>query len=199
MKSYPKAITDIITRLSILPGVGYRTGERYAYFLLRQDQQAVQELATAIAKLQQSVKFCQRCYSYTETSPCSLCSDRKRLEGLLCVVADPQDIPPLEQTKAYEGKYFVLGGTLNPLEGVHPDNLRIKELLKRIREGMITEVILALDPDSNGEATSFYLARILKQEKIKVTKLAKGLPLGSAIEYADEITLENALSNRKEI
>ena len=143
-------------------------------------------------------KLCQTCYNYTDQSPCALCSDTKRNDQLLCVVASPQDVLALEKTHEYDGRYHVLGGVLNPIEGITPDKLKVNELVTRVSQQGVQEVILAFNPNMEGDATCLYLTKTLKPEKIKITRLARGLPIGSDLEYADEVTLTDALKGRRE-
>jgi recombination protein RecR len=198
---YPKSIQNLINMLTQFPTVGPKTAERYVFYLLKQPGEKLQALAQAIAELKEKTKVCQTCYRVAESSPCSICSDNKRNQTLLCVVANTRDMLTIEATKEYLGHYHILGGTLDAIEGIKPENLKIKELLKRIGKLNTREIILALNPTMEGETTTMYLTKLIKKSfsKIKITRLAKGLPMGADLEYADEITLSNALKYRNEL
>jgi len=196
---YPRAIQKLIELFTLLPAVGQKTAERYVFYLFKQDPEKLQEFAQAIAELKEKTVVCQNCLAIAETNPCSICADGKRNRSMICVVADTRDQLVIEATAQYHGLYHILGGVLNTIEGIKPEQLNIKQLLARIKKGGIKEIILALNPDLEGETTSLYLAKLLKPFKIKLTRLAKGLPMGADLEYADEITLTNALKYRSEI
>lgn len=196
---FPSSIQKLIELLSRLPSVGPKTAERYVFYLLEQQPAKLKELAQAIEALPEAIKTCSICFSYGEKDPCDLCADTNRDKNILCVVADSRDLMTIEDTKLYKGYYFVLGGTIDTIEGVTPHDIRIKELVDRIKEIKPREVILALNPNLEGETTSLYLAKILKPANIKVSRLAKGLPTGANIEYADELTLGHALKFRNEV
>lgn len=199
MNQYPDAIKNCIDQLASLPGLGPKTAERLVFYLLKQNKERVDDLATALAGLQQKVTLCQRCYNVATHNPCSICTDSRRDQQTLCVVAEPQDLLVIEKTAEYHGQYHVLGGVLNPVEGITPDQLRINELIKRVKtqKPPIHEVIIATNPDLEGESTAMYLARQLKSLPVKISRLAKGLPMGSTIEYADEVTISSALKGRQ--
>lgn len=182
-----------------LPGIGPKTSERFIFYLLRLPKTELDAFADSIRELKDNILICQTCFSYDERSPCPRCSDPKRDRSLLCVVAESHDIIPIEKTEAFNGMYHVLGGIINHLEGIGPEHLRTRELLTRIDANGIGEVILALNPDLEGETTSMVLSRLLKEKPIRVTRLAQGLPTGSNIEYADQMTLSHALQDRKEV
>ncbi len=186
---------------SQLPTVGPKTAERYVFYLLKQDFKKLQEFSQAIVELKEKIIICKICLAVAETSPCKICTSKKRDQSLLCVVANTRDMIALENTKQYQGRYHVLGGVLNAIEGIKPEHLTIKQLLSRLKQNNIKEVILALNPTLEGEATVMYLTKLLKKilPKIKITRLAKGLPMGADLEYADEITLSNALKYRNEL
>jgi recombination protein RecR len=195
---YPAAIQNLINRLSELPSVGPKTAERYAFYLLRQSQEKLQGLSSAISELKDKTTICQTCFTISESSPCSICSNETRDKETLCVVENSQDMVAIESTKQYNGYYFVLGGLINTINDIKPDDLNIARLIKRIKSGPIKEIILALNFTLEGETTSLYLTKLLR-DHIKISRLAKGLPAGSDLEYADELTLASALKNRSEI
>jgi recombination protein RecR len=194
--SYPKAIQNLIDIFTKLPSVGPKTAERYVFFLLRQHPEELQRFAQYLAELKEKVTTCKICLTIAESDPCSICADQKRDAGVICVVEKPQDILALETAKTYTGRYHNLGGVINAIEEVKPENLNIKPLLARIAGKKINEIVLALNPDLEGETTVLYLTKLLKPYKVKISRLAKGLPMGADLEYADEITLANALKYR---
>ena len=196
---YPKSIQNLIDHFSKLPSVGPKTAERYVFYLLSQHPEWLQGFAQAIAELKEKTTVCQNCLGLAEANPCGICSDQKRDHASLCLVADTRDLLALESTKQYNGLYFILGGTINTIEGIKPEQLNLKQLAARLKQDVTKEIILAFNPDLEGETTSLYLAKLLKPRKIKITRLAKGLPMGADLEYADEITLTNALKYRNEI
>jgi len=179
--------------------VGPKTAERYVFYLLKAHPEWLQGFAQAIAELKEKTTVCQTCLSLAETNPCSICSDQKRNRSIICLVADTRDLLVIESTKQYNGVYHVLGGVINTIEDIKPESLNIKQFLKRLESPLVKEVILALNPDLEGETTSMYIVKLLKPKKIKITRLAKGLPMGADIEYADEITIGNALKYRNEM
>ena len=195
---YPKAIDNLIEKLSSLPSVGPKTAERYAFYLLQQSDEKLNSLAQAIKELKTKTTNCHSCQAITESNPCSICSDSNRLNDILCIVENTQDLLSIEATKQYSGKYFVLGGLINTINDVRPDDLNIEKLVKKIKNENIKEIILALNFNLEGETTSLYLNKLLR-DHIKITRLAKGLPAGSDLEYADETTLASALKYRNEI
>lgn len=198
---YPSPIQNLIDEFNKFPGIGPKTSERFVFYLLKKQKEEVERLLLNIKNLKEKITLCSQCFSFSEKDPCSICSNFKRNHSLICVVAEPQDIAILEKTKEYHGVYFVLGGLLNTLEGITPEKLKIKQLLKKIsdQKPQVKEVILALNPNLEGETTVLYLTKLLKPYKIKMTRLAQGLPTNSELEYIDEITLSNALKGRKEI
>jgi len=199
MAQYPDAIQRVIDHLSKLPGIGHKTAERFAFFLLGQPPALAQSMAQALAGLHGGTTRCRRCFTYAQTDPCPICANPRRNPTVVCVVASPQDLQALEKTNAYEGLYHVLGGTLDPLSGVSPDQLTIKQLVERVKADRVVEVIFALNPDIPGETTMLYLSNLLKPLKVSLTRLARGLPSGSDVEYADEVTLSNAIKGRQKI
>jgi len=199
MSPTPRALEQLLKQFTQLPGIGPKTAERLVYYLLKQPKEKLTIFAQALAEVHKEVLTCSICFCFADQNPCSLCRDNKRDKTILCVVAESQNIPVLEKTNAFNGLYHVLGGVINPLEGITPEQLKIKELLNRLKTNGITEVILALNPDINGETTSLYLSQLIKPLGIKLTRLARGLPMGADLEYADEITLESALNDRREL
>lgn len=204
---FPPSIQSLINHFSNLPTVGPKTAERYVFYLLKQHPEELQKFAQSIAELKENTTICQNCFAFAEMNPCSICSDNKRDNSLLCIIADTRDMLTVEATGEYNGLYHVLGGQLNAIEGIKPEQLNIKQLENKIKNEnpsatlrtRINEVILALNPNLEGETTSMYLVKLLKPYKIKITRLAKGLPMGSDLEYADEMTLANALKFRNEV
>jgi len=195
---YPKAIQILIEKFSELPSVGPKTAERYVFHLLRQGEEKLQTFASALLELKAKTTVCHICQTIAETDPCSICSDQSRATDILCIVENIQDLLTLEATKQFTGQYFVLGGLINTINEVKPEDLNIAKLVKRIKAGQIKEIILALNFTLEGETTALYLNKILR-DHLKITRLAKGLPAGSDLEYADETTLASALKYRSEI
>jgi len=189
-------MVEIIKRL---PGVGPKMAERLSYHIMKIPQGEVDRLIESIQKARQTMKCCSVCYNLSESDPCPVCSDSSRDKNVICVVETPQDLIAVSKVKDYTGLYFVLGGALSPLDAVGPDDIRVAQLLKRLKSDKITEVILATDTDSKGETTAIYLAEIIKPFGIKVTRLGYGLPVGGDIEYADEVTISRAIAGRKEM
>ena len=201
MNYFPPAIQNLIDEFNKLPGIGPKTSERFVFYLLKQSEEEIEKFAKAIENLKKKITICSQCYNFSEKDPCPICTDPRRDKSLLCVVAYPQDLQAIEKTNEYKGLYHILGGILNPIEGIGPKELKIQELLKRVKKSnsKIQEIILGLNPDLEGEATAIYLAKLLRPLKIKVARLARGLPMGSDLQYADEVTLSNALEGRKEM
>lgn len=199
MSPTPRALERLIREFTKLPGIGPKTAERLVYYLLKQPKEELESLAESLRQVKAEVVVCQQCFRLSDQNPCLICADQKRDKTILCVVAESQNIPVIEKTGAFNGLYHVLGGLISPLEGITPDKLKITELEQRLKANGIKEVILALNLDLDGETTSLYLAKLIKPLGIKVTRLARGLPMGADLEFADEITLESALSGRREI
>ena len=193
----PEPLSRLIDELTKLPGVGPKTAQRLAFHLLESPVAEVHFLANALVEAKQNLTHCSQCFTITDRNPCSLCQDGKRDGSMVCVVAEPKDLMALERTHEYKGTFHVLGGLISPLDGVGPDDLRIRELLLRLEKGNIKEIIVATSPSATGEATAFYLAKLIKPLEIKVTRLACGLPMGADLEYADEVTLSKALEGRR--
>ncbi len=195
MLSTSPALESLITAFSRLPGIGRKTAQRMALFTLRQPRSEVEELITALQNVLERVRSCSTCFNITETDPCAICSSSRRNHGLVCVVEEPNDVFAIERTNDYKGVYHVLGGTLAPLDGIGPEDLRVRELIERVEKGM-DEVILALNPTVEGEATTHYLSRLLKPLGVRVTRIARGIPVGADLEFADDATLVRALEGR---
>jgi recombination protein RecR len=196
---YEGAIQDLIDELGRLPGVGPKSAQRIAFHILSADPADVNRLATSLRKVKELVRFCTTCFNVAESEQCRVCRDARRTNEVLCVVEEPKDVVAIERTGEFRGRYHVLGGAINPLEGIGPDNLRIRELLVRLGTGEVKELILATDPNTEGEATATYLALMVKPMGIAVTRLASGLPVGGDLEYADEITLGRAFEGRRAV
>jgi len=198
MRRFPEPIQNLVANFSRLPGVGPKTALRYVFHLLRSPQGDLEAFAKAMTDLER-INTCDICFTYTEKSRCRICSDSKRHEHVLCVVSEPRDIPTIETTEMFDGHYHVLGGTLNPIEGITPEVLNVQPLLDRLKSSdKIEEVILAFSPDVQGETTILYLTKHIKPLNKKVTRLARGLPLGADLEFADEVTLGDAITGRRE-
>ena len=187
----------LIEELNKLPGIGPKTAQRLTYFLLRAPQEQAQALVEAILAVKEKVGLCSVCQNITEADPCLICRNNGRDHGIICVVEEPLDILALERSQSYKGLYHVLHGVISPMDGIGPEDLKIRELLVRLKAGQTTEVILATNPNLEGEATAMYLQRLISPLGIKLTRLARGLPFGSALEYADEVTLARALEGRQ--
>ncbi|MGO1591533.1 MAG: recombination mediator RecR [Ancrocorticia sp.] len=196
---YDGAVQELIDELGRLPGIGPKSAQRIAFHLLEQDSAEVDALVGAIQHVKQRVHFCNICGNVTEGETCSICNDVRRLDAVICVVEEAKDIVAIERTREYRGRYHVLGGSINPIQGVGPEDLRIRELLTRLQDGKVTEVILATDPNIEGEATAAYLIRLLVPIGVSVSRLASGLPVGGDLEYADEITLSRAFEGRQRV
>jgi len=196
---YAGPVQDLIDELGRLPGVGPKSAQRIAYHLLKLPSDDALRLATAITEVKAKISFCRRCYNVSEGEECELCLDPRRDVTVVCVVEEPRDIVAIEKTQEFRGRYHVLQGAISPIEGVGPEQLRVKELLARFDAEGITEVILCTNPNIEGEATAMYLARLLKPLGVKVTRIASGLPVGGDLEYADELTLGRALEGRREV
>ncbi|MBP2645155.1 MAG: Recombination protein recR [Firmicutes bacterium] len=196
---YIAPLAKLIEQFRRLPGIGPKTAVRLAYHVLAMEKQQAKNFAEAIVDATEKIGYCSVCFNLTDCNPCRICSSSERDESLICVVEEPKDIVAMERTREYKGFYHVLHGSLSPLDGVGPDDLRLKELLARISEGRIAEVIMATNPDVEGEATAMYVSRLLKPLGVKVTRIGHGLPVGGELEYADEVTLSKALENRREM
>lgn len=193
------AIQKLLDELERLPGIGPKSAQRIAYWILNEDRIDATRLAQAIIEVKDTVHFCARCFNYAQDDLCDICASPKRDQNAICVVSEPRDIPPIERTGTFSGVYHVLGGALSPLEGIGPDDLHIAELLARLNDPTISEVILATNPNIEGETTASYLARLIKPLGVKVSRLASGLPVGGDLEFADEVTLGRAIEARREL
>lgn len=192
-------IARLIEELSRLPGIGPKSAARLAYFLLQADNEKTESLAHAILGVKRNLSLCSTCFNITDTSPCIICRNENRDRSILCVVEEPADILPLERTKKYNGLYHVLHGVISPSDGIGPDKLKINELLTRLQDGQVTEIIMATNPNTEGEATTMYLHSLIAPLNIHVTRLARGLPFGGDLEYADDMTLSRALEGRQDV
>jgi recombination protein RecR len=196
---YEGAVQDLIDELGRLPGIGPKSAQRIAFHLLAADPADVERLASTLVRVKNEVRFCSVCGNVAEAEICRICADERRDPSIICVVEEPKDVNAVERTREFRGRYHVLGGAISPIDGVGPDDLRIRELLSRLRDGVVTELILATDPNLEGEATATYLARLINPMGLTVTRLASGLPVGGDLEYADEVTLGRAFSGRRRI
>ena len=193
-----KPVAKLIEAFNKLPGIGPKSAQRLAYHLLRRPDEEAKTLAEAIMALKEKIRLCSVCFNITDCDPCLICQDKGRDHSKICVVERPSDIPPLERTGKYKGVYHVLHGTINPEQGIGPEELKVKELLSRLQNGSVTEVILATNPNLEGETTAMYLRRMILPLDIRISRLARGLPFGSDLEYADDMTLGQALEDRQE-
>jgi len=194
---YEGVVQDLIDELGRLPGIGPKSAQRIAFHLLAADPEDVSRLVHALTEVKAKVRFCTVCGNVAEADLCRVCADPRRDASVICVVEEPKDVVAIERTREFRGRYHVLGGAISPIDGVGPDDLRIKELMTRLADGQVTELILATDPNLEGEATATYLARLVKPMGLKVTRLASGLPVGGDLEYADEVTLGRAFEGRR--
>lgn len=194
---YEGVVQDLIDELGKLPGVGPKSAQRIAFHLLAADPADVRDLARALTEVKEKIRFCRVCGNVAEEQECRVCRDPRRDPATICVVEEPKDLVAIEKTREFRGRYHVLGGAINPMEGVGPDDLRIKELMTRLSDDVVTELIIATDPNLEGEATATYLARLVKPMGLAVTRLASGLPMGGDLEYADEVTLGRAFEGRR--
>lgn len=200
MSYLANTVIDLIDELSKLPGIGKKSAQRIAFHIINMSDESASKLSNSIIKAKKDIKYCSSCCNLTDVDPCSICSNNKRDADTICVVADPRDVAAIEKTREFDGLYHVLHGNISPMEGIGPDEIKIKELLNRIKSNSnISEVILATSSTIEGEATAMYLSRLLKPMGIKVTRIASGIPVGGDLEYADEITLTKALEGRIEI
>jgi len=198
MSDYAEPIARLIDEFRKLPGIGPKTAQRLAYSLLRRPKEEAERLSQAIIDVKDKVRYCSRCNNFSDLDPCFFCTNPGRTAELICVVEEPHDILSIEKTREYQGQYHVLHGVLSPINGIGPDDLKLKNLLERLQEGSVREIILATNPNVEGEATALYLAKILKPIGVKVTRIALGLPVGSDMEFADEVTMSRALQGRHE-
>ena len=199
MQYFPAALENLADQFGRLPGIGGKTAQRLAFHVLGLPAEQVQEFAEAILEAKRTVHTCAVCQNLTDREVCAICDDPQRDQGLICVVAEPKDVIAMERSREFNGVYHVLHGVISPLNHVTQEDIRIKELLQRVAEGNVREVIMATNPDTEGEATAMYISRLLRPMEVKVTRLAYGVPVGSQLEYADEVTLSRALEGRQEI
>ena len=195
MQSTTQAVQIAIEELAKLPGIGRKTAQRLVFFLLKRSEGQIEALSRSLINLKKTVHFCEICFNITETSPCAICTSHNRNHKQICVVEEPNDVYAIERTNEYRGLYHVLGGCLSPLDGVGPDQLKIRELLQRLEKG-VEEVILATNANADGEATAIYLNKLMQSFGLQITRIARGIPMGGDLEYADEMTLSRALSER---
>lgn len=196
---YPEPIAKLIDAFSRLPGIGPKTAARLAFFVLRMKEEDVIDFAKALVNVKRNLTYCSICCNITDTDPCRVCADKTRDVSVICVVQEPKDVVAMERTREYTGQYHVLHGAISPIEGIGPDDIRITELVKRLGDERVQELILATNPNIEGEATAMYVSRLVKPFNIKVTRIAHGLPVGGDLEYADEVTLSKALEGRREL
>jgi recombination protein RecR len=196
---YPEPVARLIEALQQLPGIGPKTAQRLAFFMLKRPAQEVRELAESLVAVKERIVSCSTCFNVTDQDPCRICGDPARDPALLCVVEEPNDLMAMERTGEYKGRYHVLLGALSPLEGIGPDDLKVRELLARLETGGTAEVILATNPNVEGEATALYLVKLLRPLGVRITRIARGLPVGGDLEYADQVTLTKALEGRREM
>jgi recombination protein RecR len=194
----PRSVEAVINELEKLPGIGPKTAERLTYHLLRAPKEYSEQLAATIKELKEKTTICETCYNIAETNPCDVCDDDSREESQIMIVEEPLDVLAIEKSRSYKGLYHVLGGCIAPLQGIGPDDLRIKELLPRLKNGRVKEIILATNPSVEGESTAMYLQKLMSPLGAKITRIARGLPVGADLEYADEVTLSRAVEGRRE-
>lgn len=199
MNIYSRSLSRLIDELSRLPGIGRKTAQRLAFYILDMPKDDVINLSNAILEAKNNLKYCSKCYNFTDSDLCSVCSDASRDPSMICVVSDPKDVVAMEKTREYHGLYHVLHGVISPMDGIGPEDIKIKELLERINNNDIKEIILATNPDIEGEATAMYIAKLIKPFGIKVTRIAHGVPVGGDLEYTDSVTLSRALEGRREM
>lgn len=199
MNTTAEPVVRLIEELSKLPGIGPKTAQRLTFFLLRSPGEQARDLAQAIIEVKEKIGFCSTCFNITESDPCRICADPARDPSVICVVEEPLDILALERTRSFKGLYHVLHGAISPMDGIGPEDLRIRELLTRLQRDTVKEVILAVNPNLEGEATGMYLSRLIAPLGVRVTRLARGLPVGGDLEYADEVTLTRALEGRQPV
>lgn len=199
MSQFAVPVAKLIEEFEKLPGIGRKTAQRLAFYVLSQPKEKVAGLAEAIIDAKEKIVFCSKCFNLTDVDPCGICANARREQSTICVVEEPKDVAAMEKIREYKGVYHVLHGAISPMEGIGPDSLKIKELLNRIGEGNVSEVILATNPNVEGEATAMYISRLIKPLGIKTTRIAHGIPVGGDLEYADEVTLAKALEGRREI
>jgi recombination protein RecR len=199
MSYYAEPIARLLEELERLPGVGPKSAQRIAFFLLKGDDEAAQRLADSVVEVKRQIHFCSRCFNFAAEDLCDYCGDPRRDPSILCVVEEPRDVVAIERTGEFHGLYHVLQGAISPIDGIGPEQLRARELIERLADGSVTEVVIATNPNIEGETTALYLSRLIKPLGIKVTRIASGLPVGGDLEFADEVTLGRALEARREM
>ena len=199
MKQYPKPLAKLINELSKLPGIGTKSAQRLAFHILALEDREAEQLAEAIITAKREMKYCSVCGNLTDEDPCAICSDSSRREDVICVVESPRDVMAMERIKEFNGLYHVLHGVISPMEGIGPEDINLKSLIQRLQANDIKELIIATNPNIEGEATAMYIARLIKPAGIKVTRIAHGIPVGGDLEYADEVTLLKSLEGRREL
>ena len=196
---YSPSIEKLIESFEKLPSIGHKTAQRLAFYMLDQSKEEIKEFTDSIINAKNNLKFCSKCFNISDTDPCNICSNPKRDESVICVVEDVKDVIAMERTHEFNGLYHVLHGSISPMNGIGPEDIKIKELLARLMDGTVKEIILATNPRVEGEATSIYISKLVKPLGIKVTRIARGIPIGGDLEYTDEVTLAKALEGRNEI
>lgn len=199
MLEYAEPVARLIDELKRLPGIGHKSAQRIAFYILQAEREKVENLVTAMQEVKDKIIFCSLCNNITDTDPCRYCASPTRDQKIVCVIEEPHNLVTVEKTREYHGLYHVLHGALSPIRGIGPEELKIKNLLERMRSGEVEEIILATNPTTEGEATAHYLGRLLRPLGVKVTRIAMGLPVGSDLEYVDEVTMHKALTNRHEL
>lgn len=199
MRQYPKPLAKLIGEFAKLPGIGYKTAQRLAFHILSLDDAEAQALADSITEAKREMKYCSICGNLTDQDPCAICSDQNRRTDVICVVESPKDVAAMERIREFNGQYHVLNGVISPMEGVGPEDINLRSLIKRLQNSDVRELIIATNPNIEGEATAMYIARLIKPAGIKVTRIAHGLPVGGDLEYADEVTLLKAMEGRREL
>ena len=199
MSDYAEPIEKLIDEFRKLPGIGPKSAQRLAYSVLRRPKEDAERLSRAVLEVKEKIRYCSRCNNFSDRDPCNYCSNPSRSSETICIVEEPHDILAIEKTREYRGQYHVLHGVLSPINGVGPENLKLNNLLERLRDGSVREVIIATNPDVEGEATAIYLAKLLKPIGIKISRIALGVPVGSDLEFADEVTMSKALEHRHEL
>ena len=199
MRQYPKPLAKLIGEFAKLPGIGYKTAQRLAFHILSLDDAEAQALADSITEAKREMKYCSICGNLTDQDPCAICSDQSRRTDVICVVESPKDVAAMERIREFNGQYHVLNGVISPMEGVGPEDINLRSLIIRLQNSDVRELIIATNPNIEGEATAMYIARLIKPAGIKVTRIAHGLPVGGDLEYADEVTLLKAMEGRREL
>lgn len=199
MRQYPKPLGKLINELSKLPGIGGKTAQRLAFHILSLENREAQALANSILEAKETMKYCSTCGNLTDQDPCTICSDKRRRQDVICVVESPRDVMAMERIKEFDGLYHVLHGAISPMDGIGPEDINLKQLIVRLQNSDVKEIILATNPNIEGEATAMYIARLIKPSGIKVSRIANGIPVGGDLEYADEVTLLKAMEGRREL